>query len=138
MSEYSVEEILRAKRIAKEAGYEVTLPTDRVEQAMNIARANGYNVRKAEEAPATPAAPAAQPAATPAAAPAQDPTEVAIQVAKQAGYNVIPPENNPNLPGAARTTPTPAPAAAPAPAPKKEEDPYAGYSWSERQAAKYL
>lgn len=130
MSEYSVEEILRAKRIAKEAGYEVTLPTDRVEQAMNIARANGYNVRKAD-APAT--KPAAAPAA-PAAAPAQDPTEVAIQVAKQAGYNVIPPENNPNLPGAERTTPTPAPAAAP----KKDEDPYAGYSWSERQAAKYL
>lgn len=124
MSEYSVEEILRAKRIAKEAGYEVTLPSDRIERAMNIARANGYKVRKAEEAPAAPAA-----------APAQDPTEVAIQVAKQAGYNVIPPENNPNLPGAARTTPTPAPAA---PAPKKEEDPYAGYSWSERQAAKYL
>ena len=68
MSEYSVEEILRAKRIAKEAGYEVTLPSDRIERAMNIARANGYNVRKAEEAPATPAAPAAQPAATPAAA----------------------------------------------------------------------
>ena len=131
MSEYSVEEILRAKRIAKEAGYEVTLPTDRVEQAMNIARANGYNVRKAD-------APAAKPAAAPAAAPAQDPTEVAIQVAKQAGYNVIPPENNPNLPGAERTTPTPAPAATPAAAPKKEEDPYAGYSWSERQAAKYL
>lgn len=125
MSEYSVEEILRAKRIAKEAGYEVTLPTDRVEQAMNIARANGYKVHKAE-APAKPAAPA------------QDPTEVAIQVATQAGYRVIPPQNNPNLPGAARTTPTPAPAAAPAPAPKKEEDPYAGYSWSERQAAKYL
>lgn len=120
MSEYSVEEILRAKRIAKEAGYEVTLPTDRVERAMNIARANGYNVRKAN-APAKPAA-------------AQDPTEVAVRVAKQAGYNVIPPKNNPNLPGAERTTPTPAPAAAP----KKNEDPYAGYSWSERQAAKYL
>lgn len=132
MSEYSVEEILRAKRIAKEAGYEVTLPSDRIERAMNIAKANGYSVRKADEAPAAPAQ------ATPAAAPVQDPTEVAIQVAKQAGYNVIPPENNPNLPGAARTTPTPAPAAAPAPAPKKEEDPYAGYSWSERQAAKYL
>ncbi len=127
MSEYSVEEILKAKRIAKEAGYEVTLPSDRIERAMNIARANGYNVRKADEAPVAPAA-----------TPAQDPTEIAIQVAKHAGYNVIPPENNPNLPGAARTTPTPAPAATPAPGPKKEEDPYAGYSWSERQAAKYL
>lgn len=123
MSEYSVEEILKAKRIAKEAGYEVTLPTDRVERAMNIARANGYNVRKAD-VPARPAA-------------ARDSTGGAdrvAKVAKRAGYNVIPPGNNPDLPGAGRTAPAPAPAAAP----KKDEDPYAGYSWSERQAAKYL
>ena len=117
MSEYSVEEILRAKRIAKEAGYEVTLPTDRVEQAMNIARANGYNVRK------------------------MDPTEMAMQVAKDAGYQVLPPDTNPNP---ARTTPTPAPKQDIPPKqeqpaqPQQKEDPYAGYSWSERQAAKYL
>lgn len=111
MSEYSVEEILQAKRIAKEAGYNVTLPTDRLEQAKNIAQANGYNVRK------------------------MDPTEMAMQVAKDAGYQVLPPDTNPNP---QRTTPTPAPKQdIPKPAPKKE-DPYAGYSWSERQAAKYL
>lgn len=112
MSEYSVEEILQAKRIAKEAGYNVTLPTDRLEQAKNIAQANGYNVRK------------------------MDPTEMAMQVAKDAGYQVLPPDTNPNP---QRTTPTPAPKQdIPAKQTQKKEDPYAGYSWSERQAAKYL
>lgn len=108
MSEYSVEEILRAKRVAKEAGYDVTLPSDRIEQAKNIARANGYDVRK------------------------MDPTETAVQVAKDAGYRVIPPDTNPN---SRRTAPAPAPKQ---PLPQKKDDPYAGYSWSERQAAKYL
>lgn len=113
MSEYSVEEILQAKRVAKEAGYNVTLPTDRLEQAKNIARANGYNVRK------------------------MDPTEMAMQVAKDAGYQVLPPDTNPNPP---RTTPTPAPKQdiPPKTAHQKKDDPYNGYSWSERQAAKYL
>ena len=106
MSEYSVEEILRAKRVAKEAGYDVTLPTDRIEQAKNIAKANGYNVRK------------------------MDPTETAMQVAKDAGYQVIPPDTSPNR---QRTAPAPK-----QPQPQKKADPYAGYSWSERQAAKYL
>lgn len=114
MSEYSVEEILQAKRVAKEAGYNVTLPTDRLEQAKNIAQANGYNVRK------------------------MDPTEMAMQVAKDAGYQVLPPDTNPNP---QRTMPTPAPKQDVPPTsaqPQKKEDPYAGYSWSERQAAKYL
>ena len=110
MSEYSVEEILRAKRVAKEAGYDVTLPTDRVEQAKNIAKANGYNVRK------------------------MDPTETAVQVVKDAGYRVIPPDTRPN---SQRTAPAPAPAPKQQ-QPQKKDDPYAGYSWSERQAAKYL
>lgn len=110
MSEYSVEEILRAKRVAKEAGYDVTLPSDRIEQAKNIARANGYDVRK------------------------MDPTETAVQVAKDAGYQVIPPDTRPN---SQRTAPAPAPSPK-QPQPQKKDDPYAGYSWSERQAAKYL
>lgn len=110
MSEYSVEEILRAKRVAKEAGYDVTLPSDRIEQAKNIAKANGYDVRK------------------------MDPTETAVQVAKDAGYQVIPPDMSPN-----RQRMAPAPAPSPKqPQPQKKDDPYAGYSWSERQAAKYL
>ncbi len=113
MSDYSVEEILQAKRVAKEAGYTVSLPDDRIEQAKNIAKANGYNVRKVE-----------------------DPTEIALQVAREHGFQVVPP--NPNQ---TRTTPTPAPQQNVPPAqpkPQKKEDPYAGYSWSERQAAKYL
>ena len=113
MSDYSVEEILQAKRVAKEAGYNVSLPDDRIEQAKNIAKANGYNVRKVE-----------------------DPTEIALQVAREHGFQVIPPNTNP-----ARTTPTPAPQQNVPPAqqkPQKKEDPYAGYYWSERQAAKYL
>lgn len=128
MSDYSVEEILRAKRIAKEAGYEVSLPTDRIEQAKNIARANGYEVRKAD---------------------AVDPTEIAMQVARAAGFNVV--QNGNGVKTAPETTPAPAPNNAnvntnknnqnttPAPSAKPaEEDPYAGYSWSEKQAAKYL
>lgn len=128
MSDYSVEEILRAKRIAKEAGYEVSLPTDRIEQAKNIARANGYEVRKADTV---------------------DPTEIAMQVARAAGFNVV--QNGNGVKTTPETTPAPAPNNAnvntnknnqnttPAPSAKPaEEDPYAGYSWSEKQAAKYL
>ena len=134
MSDYSVEEILRAKRIAKEAGYEVSLPTDRIEQAKNIARANGYEVRKADTV---------------------DPTEIAMQVARAAGFNVVQNGNGVQSSNGVKTAPTNTPAPAPnnanaevnknnqntTPAPSAkpaEEDPYAGYSWSEKQAAKYL
>lgn len=110
MSDYSVEEILQAKRVAKEAGYNVSLPDDRIEQAKNIARANGYNVRKIE-----------------------DPTEIAMQVARENGFQVIPPNPTHTI-----QTPAPQQNIPPQPKPQKKEDPYAGYSWSERQAAKYL
>lgn len=63
MSDYSVEDIIRAKRMVRNNGYTVELPKDEVEQARNIAMAAGYNVRKAEEpAPAPAPAPAAKPA----------------------------------------------------------------------------
>lgn len=82
MSDYSVEDIIRAKRMVRNNGYTVELPKDEVEQARNIAMAAGYNVRKADEpapAPAAkpaeaPAAPAAKPAA-PAAPAAPKPAE---------------------------------------------------------------
>lgn len=45
MNDYSVEEIIKAKQVAKANGYEVSLPTDDVEQAMNIAKAAGYTVK---------------------------------------------------------------------------------------------
>lgn len=46
MSDYSVEEILRAKRVARENGYTVELPKDKVEQAYNIATAAGYKIKE--------------------------------------------------------------------------------------------
>ena len=41
MSDYSVEDIIRAKRIVRNSGYTVELPKDEVEQARNIAMAAG-------------------------------------------------------------------------------------------------
>lgn len=46
MSEYSVEEIIRAKRVARENGYTVNMPKDEIEQAMNIAKSAGYTVKE--------------------------------------------------------------------------------------------
>ena len=74
MSDYSVEDIIRAKRIVRNSGYTVELPKDEVEQARNIAMAAGYNVRKADEpAPAAKPAEAPAPAATPETKPAAAP-----------------------------------------------------------------
>lgn len=71
MSDYSVEEIIRAKRVARENGYTVELPKDEVEQAMNIAKSAGYSVRE-------------MPAAKPAEAPAPDTTTPAPAADKPA------------------------------------------------------
>lgn len=74
MSDYSVDDIIRAKRIVRNSGYTVELPKDEVEQARNIAMAAGYNVRKADEpAPAAKPAEAPAPAATPKTKPAVAP-----------------------------------------------------------------
>lgn len=74
MSDYSVEDIIRAKRIVRNSGYTVELPKDEVEQARNIAMAAGYNVRKTDEpAPAAKPAGAPAPAATPKTKPAAAP-----------------------------------------------------------------
>lgn len=78
MSDYSVEDIIRAKRMVRNNGYTVELPKDEVEQARNIAMAAGYNVRKAEE-PAPAPAPAAKPAEAPAAAPAEAPVSTGTE-----------------------------------------------------------
>lgn len=110
MSDYSVEDIIRAKRMVRNNGYTVELPKDEVEQARNIAMAAGYNVRKADE-PAP--APAAKPAATPAPA------------AKPAA---------PAAPKPAETSAAPAaPAAKPAEAPRKS-----AFDYSMDIASKYL
>lgn len=46
MNEYSVEEILKAKRVARNAGYDVSLPDNKIDIAKNIAKEAGYSVRK--------------------------------------------------------------------------------------------
>ena len=64
MSEPSVETILAAKKVARQNGYSVELPDNKLDIAKNIAQAAGYNVRKASS------------------------LDVAKQTAKDAGYNV--------------------------------------------------
>lgn len=109
MSDYSVEDIIRAKRIVRNSGYTVELPKDEVEQARNIAMAAGYNVRKADE-PAPAAAPAhkANPApAAPKANPAPAPTGTETS-------------------------------AAPAPAPAEEQPKKSAFDYSMDVASRYL
>lgn len=114
MSDYSVEDIIRAKRMVRNNGYTVELPKDEVEQARNIAMAAGYNVRKADE-PAP--APAAKPAATPA--PAAKPAAPATPAAPK--------------PAETSAAPVAAPAAQPAEAPRKS-----AFDYSMDIASKYL
>lgn len=122
MSDYSVEDIIRAKRMVRNNGYTVELPKDEVEQARNIAMAAGYNVRKADEpapapaakpaeAPAAPA-PAAKPAEAPAAAPAAKPAEAPVSTGTETSAT---------------------PAAAPAEAPRKS-----AFDYSMDIASRYL
>lgn len=129
MSDYSVEDIIRAKRIVRNSGYTVELPKDEVEQARNIAMAAGYNVRKADEpAPAAKPAEAPAPAATPETKPAAAPA----------------PKANP-APAAPEANPAPAPtgtetSAAPAPAPASTEEPpkKTAFDYSMDIASRYL
>lgn len=116
MSDYSVEDIIRAKRMVRNNGYTVELPKDEVEQARNIAMAAGYNVRKADE-------PAPAPAAKPAApAPAAKPAAPAAPAAKPAA-----------APVSTGTETSAAPAAAPGEAPRKS-----AFDYSMDIASKYL
>ena len=123
MSDYSVEDIIRAKRMVRNNGYTVELPKDEVEQARNIAMAAGYNVRKADE-PAPAPAPTAKPAEAPAAAPAAKPAEApaAAPAAKPA-----------EAPVSTDTETSAAPAAAPTEAPHKS-----AFDYSMDIASKYL
>jgi len=130
MSDYSVEDIIRAKRIVRNSGYTVELPKDEVEQARNIAMAAGYNVRKADEP-----APAAKPASAPAApAPAATPeTKPAAAPAPKANPAPAAPEANP--------APTPTgteTSAAPAPASAEEQPKKSAFDYSMDIASRYL
>lgn len=132
MSDYSVEDIIRAKRIVRNSGYTVELPKDEVEQARNIAMAAGYNVRKADEpAPAAKPAEAPAPAATPETKPAAAPAPKANPA--------------PAAPAAPEANPAPAPAptdtetsAAPAPAPAEEQPKKSAFDYSMDIASRYL
>lgn len=82
--EYSVEEILRAKRIAREAGYNVTLPSNKLDIAKNIAREAGYVVKEPSKVATTdptpaPAALNPNPAPAPATDPVQDPAPAPVR-----------------------------------------------------------
>lgn len=117
MSDYSVEDIIRAKRMVRNNGYTVELPKDEVEQARNIAMAAGYNVRKADEPAPAPAAKPAAPA--PAAKPAEAPVAPAAKPAA--------------APVSTGTETSAAPAAQPAEAPRKS-----AFDYSMDIASKYL
>ena len=130
MSDYSVEDIIRAKRIVRNSGYTVELPKDEVEQARNIAMAAGYNVRKADEP-----APAAKPAEAPAPAATPETKPAAAAPAPKANPAPAAPEVNP--------APAPAPtgtetSAAPAPAPAEEQPKKSAFDYSMDIASRYL
>lgn len=125
MSDYSVEDIIRAKRVVRNSGYTVELPKDEVEQARNIAMAAGYNVRKADEP-----APAAKPAEAPAPATAPE-TKPAAAPAPEANPAPAAPEANP-APTGTETS------AAPAPAPAEEQPKKTAFDYSMDIASRYL
>lgn len=133
MSDYSVEDIIRAKRIVRNSGYTVELPKDEVEQARNIAMAAGYNVHKADEpAPAAKPAEAPAPAATPETKPAAAPAPKANPAPTPAP-----------APAAPEANPAPAPAptgteTSAAPAPAEEQPKKTAFDYSMDIASRYL
>lgn len=137
MSEYTVDQILQAKRVAREAGYDVKLPEDRIEQAKNIAKAHGYNVQKQENP---------QQQTQPQQRVNRADISKALEVVTNAGLSVRKAINNDNI---NRNPPQPVPNnGQPAltqnlnqttpvqPAPEKPAEPQ--HSWAERIASKYL
>lgn len=125
--EYSIDDILAAKETVKNAGYGVSLPDNKLDIAKNIARANGYTVRKASTDN-------------------RNDINTALRVATDAGYTVrkapAEPVSRPApkpapAPAPAKPAPAPAPATpapAPTPAPAKPAEP----SWVEKIASRYV
>ena len=117
MPQYSIDDILQAKRIARQAGYNVSLPDNKLDTAMNIAREAGYNVRKAVTD--------------------EDRLALAKQVATNAGYNVVKNNTSPKqTTQPAQTKPAPKTNQSTPAAPQKQQD--HEYSWAEKIASKYL
>jgi len=123
--EYSIDDILAAKETVKNAGYGVSLPNNKLDIAKNIAKANGYTVRKASTNNS-------------------NDINTALRVATDAGYTVrkapAEPVSRPaQKPAPAPANPAPAPAnPAPAPAPAKPAEPGHEPSWVEKIASRYV
>lgn len=128
--EYSIDDILAAKETVKNAGYGVSLPNNKLDIAKNIAKANGYTVRKASTDN-------------------RNDINTALRVATDAGYTVRKAPTEPvsrpaPKPAPAPANPAPAPAnpapapANPAPAPAKPAEPGHEPSWVEKIASRYV
>ena len=117
MSEPSVDTILTAKKVARQNGYNVSLPDNKLDIAKNIAQAAGYNVRKAT--PVEIAKKTAEEAGYKVRK--MNDVEQAMQVAKDAGYTVKKRD----------TAPAPTPSQV-----RKQED--KNYSWVEQVAASLM
>ena len=122
--EYSIDDILAAKETVKNAGYGVSLPDNKLDIAKNIAKANGYTVRKASTDN-------------------RNDINTALRVATDAGYTVRKAPAEPVSRPAPKPAPAPAPkpapapatpAPAPTPAPAKPAEP----SWVEKIASRYV
>lgn len=125
MSEYTVDQILQAKRVAREAGYDVKLPEDRIEQAKNIAKAHGYDVRKGN--PNTQQQPRVN----------RDDISKALEVVTNAGLTVRRGNRLDNINNNMNRNVQPKPNVQKnQPAPAKPAEPQ--HSWAERIASKYL
>lgn len=121
--EYSIDDILAAKETVKNAGYGVSLPNNKLDIAKNIAKANGYTVRKASTDN-------------------RNDINTALRVATDAGYTVRKAPTEPvsrpaPKPAPAPANPAPAPAN-PAPAPAKPAEPGHEPSWVEKIASRYV
>lgn len=125
MSEYTVDQILQAKRVAREAGYDVKLPEDRIEQAKNIAKAHGYDVRKGNSNTQQ------QPRVN------RDDISKALEVVTNAGLTVRRGNGLDNINNNMNRNVQPKPNVQKnQPAPAKPAEPQ--HSWAERIASKYL
>ena len=139
--EYSIDDILAAKETVKNAGYGVSLPDNKLEIAKNIAKANGYTVRKASTDNKNDINQALRVATDAGYTVRKGPQQAtnnqinqAMRVATDAGYSV---KKAPAPAPAPAPKPAPAPATpapAPTPAPANPAEP----SWVEKIASRYV
>lgn len=153
--EYSIDDILAAKEVVRNAGYGVSLPTNKLDIAKNIAKANGYTVKKAETVNPADDINQALRVATDAGYTVRknatdDQINQAMRVATDAGYSVrkapvnpapVKPAEAPANPAptpAPASNPTPDPTPNPAPAPTPAPAPVHDASWVEKIASRYV